>query len=140
MIKKTVNAKAIPGLVNCVETDKIRVPVFRDPNISHVTGCLQFSRTIFRVYGFSFVRLIVNPFCGLKTVLKVGSFLFYFQKHISFLHGEFSRQISFPRKALDCDFSLYAGGTKGRVRNTFFHLIYFLSGTSFAILFFPSFI
>ncbi|CAH3019143.1 unnamed protein product [Porites evermanni] len=36
------------------------------------------------------------------------------QKHISFLHGEFSRQISFPRKALDCDFSLYAGGSKGR--------------------------
>ncbi|XP_015761100.1 PREDICTED: protein unc-80 homolog [Acropora digitifera] len=36
------------------------------------------------------------------------------QKHISFLHEEFSRQISFPRKALDCDFSLYAGGPKGK--------------------------
>ena len=42
----------------------------------------------------------------------------FFQKHISFLHGEFSRQISFPRKALDCDFSLYAGGSKGRVSKT----------------------
>jgi len=42
------------------------------------------------------------------------------QKHISFLHGEFSRQISFPRKALDCDFSLYAGGTKGVVSSKTF--------------------
>ncbi|XP_048588212.1 protein unc-80 homolog isoform X2 [Nematostella vectensis] len=36
------------------------------------------------------------------------------QKHSSFLHGEFSRQTSFPRKALDSDFALYSGGVKGK--------------------------
>ena len=55
--------------------------------------------------------LYLNPYDSLIVKL-----LPLFQKHISFLHGEFSRQISFPRKALDCDFSLYAGGTKGAVR------------------------
>ena len=54
-------------------------------------------------------------------------YLFSFQKHISFLHGEFSRQISFPRKALDCDFALYAGGAKGEVRWTPYFLKHELS-------------
>ena len=34
---------------------------------------------------------------------------------MSFLHSELSKQIAFPRKALDVDFGLYEGGLKGRV-------------------------
>ncbi|CAB4005474.1 Hypothetical predicted protein, partial [Paramuricea clavata] len=34
--------------------------------------------------------------------------------HVSFLHSELSKQIAFPRKALDVDFGLYEGGLKGR--------------------------
>ncbi|PFX29002.1 protein unc-80 homolog isoform X2 [Stylophora pistillata] len=60
-------------------------------------------------------QAFTNKIAEIGRVLLTSSILNALpnQKHISFLHGEFSRQISFPRKALECDFSLYAGGTKG---------------------------
>ena len=82
----------------------------------------SFSRSFFLsvcLFVLFAILLLLSAFhmspCALNCFSLTILVLFSLQKHVSFLHGEFSRQISFPRKALNCDFALYTGGAKGKV-------------------------